>query len=242
MATKDKTTKTKRRRRVSGYIDIDHIADPPGDEYVNWRQITQRKLKERETKLMAVRIASLQTILAEQCKAFEVISSSASTHKVTVSGYTNLIGKEVVSECLDKLYLSLQLWNGVNLSKTKKALNSFRDYFMIGKSWFDSKKKKIIGPDFWIRVFRTLEQFVRTAAAIYFNQRFPDLQAMYSRALLLHLFCNIFGGHLHFAETKPQPMIPCGILKDCDPMKQYLVHLNSDIDIKALIQVRCRGI
>merc|ERR1711879_492482 len=106
MATKDKTTKTKRRRRVSGYIDIDHISDPPGDDYVNWRQITQRKLKERETKLMAVRIASLQTILAEQCKAFEAINSSH--HKVTVPGSNDLIGKEVVSDCLEKLYLSLQ--------------------------------------------------------------------------------------------------------------------------------------
>ncbi len=75
-------------------------------------------------------------------------------------------------------------------------------------------------------------------ASIFFNDRFEDLQKLYSKHLLLIIICGIFSGQLHFASTKPQPLIPCGILKDSDPMKQYLAqNLHSSLNIHSLTQV-----
>ena len=49
---------------------------------------------------------------------------------------------------------------------------------------------------------------------------------------------GIFCGQLHFAATKPQPLIPCGMIKDSDPMKEYLINnLDQSLNVQLLIKV-----
>ena len=235
--------KRKQRRTINGYIDIDNITQEPGEEYENWIQITKQKLKERECKLMSVRVSTLQNIINQQCKLFEEINSNNNIYqqKITVYDYNNIISRDIINQCLNKLYLSLQLWNGVNLVKTKKSLSTFRKYFVIGKCWFDQKKKNILAPDFWIKFFFALEEFTINAAKKYFNHRFENLQKLYSKHLLFQIMSGIFSGQLHFAATKPQPLIPCGIIKDSNPMKEYLINnLHSSLNVELLIKVNFR--
>ena len=124
----------------------------------------------------------------------------------------------------------------ISIESVQKALNSFRDYFMIGKSWFDSKKKNMLGPDLWIPVFGLLEHFAATAASIYFNHRFPAMQRLYSRALLLQIMSGVLEGQITFVERK-QPLIPTAIFKECRPIQEYLVRIDGALDIHRFIQV-----
>ena len=232
--------KTRRRRKRNEVIDVD-IDDPPGEECENWRRIAKLKLKERETKLMAVRLSTLRSVIREQCTAFETLNSSLHrgtlSQKVTVSSADGLIPDQLSLAVLDKMKLALQFWNGVNLTKTKRSLEQFRDYYVIARNWFDCLKRNILGPAFWIEVFRLLEQFVVDAAATYFSRRFENLQKLYAKHLLFQVLRGIFGAEIHFFEQKVQPLLPGTILKDCDPVKEYLIKLDPQLDLQRITQV-----
>eukprot|EP01084_Bolivina_argentea_P102863 184287_1 len=220
------------------YTDmIDHMIEEKGEEYTNWIKATKQKLKEREFQLMSVRITTLQTIINQQCEFFERINSDSSTNKmVIISNYNNIIiNTHIIDECLNKLYLLLSTWTGVNIAKTKKSLSTFRKYFAIGKCWFDQKKKSIIAPDFWIKYFLTLETFASDSANIYFKGKYKQLQILYSKHLLLQIISGIFDAEIHFAATKPQPLISCAIIKDSIPMKIYLNNIDSSLNVDTII-------
>ena len=231
---------SRRPLRVSnGYIDIDNIRDPPGEDFETWIEITKEKLKERESKLMSARISALQNIIKEQCAAFESAHCSLQFggRSVRVSDQDRVLHSGVIEECLNKLSLSLQLWHGVNLSKTKKTLNTFREYFVIGKCWFDQKKKSILAPDFWIKILCVLDQFADDTAAAFFQERCPRVQRLFCQHLRFQMVSGIFAGQLHFAETKPQPLIPCSIIKDSRSMKEYLLRLHSTLNVDRMMKV-----
>eukprot|EP01084_Bolivina_argentea_P102864 184288_1 len=207
------------------------------DQYTNWIKATKQKLKEREFQLMSVRITTLQRVINQQCEFFEKINSDSSNNKmVTISNYNRIIiNTHIIDECLNKLYLLLSTWTGVNIAKTKKSLSTFRKYFAIGKCWFDQKKKSIIAPDFWIKYFLTLETFASDSANIYFKGKYKQLQILYSKHLLLQIISGIFDAEIHFAATKPQPLISCAIIKDSIPMKIYLNNIDSSLNVDTII-------
>ena len=76
------------------------------------------------------------------------------------------------------------------------------------------------------------------AAASYFSRRFEDLQKLYAKHLLFQVLRGIFGAEIHFFEQKVQPLVPGTILKDCDPMKEYLGQLDPALDIRQITQVQ----
>ena len=49
-------------------------------------------------------------------------------------------------------------WNGVCLHRIKTQPTEFREYFVTGKNWWDSIKRKLIGSTLWIRVFEYIER------------------------------------------------------------------------------------
>eukprot|EP01083_Nonionella_stella_P223229 795776_1 len=158
----NKNTQRKPRRTLNGYVSIDDVTEPAGDDYENWIRITKLKLKERESKYMTIRVETLEKIIDKQCKTFVKINS-INKQKIYVHNYDKIMTKEIVSECLNKLHYSIELWNGLNLAKTTKSLSTFRKYFAIGKCWFDKKKKNILAPVFWIKIFEILAKFSHVA-------------------------------------------------------------------------------
>ena len=223
------------------YIDIDNIRDPPGKDFRKWIQIAKEKLIERESKLIDARISALQHILKEQCTAFESAHRSLQYRgrSVSVPDPTHLLNDRVIDEeCIQKLTDSLQYWRGVNLSKTKKTLSTFREYFVIGKCWFDQKKKSILAPEFWIKILCVLDQFADDTAAAFFPESCPRVQTLFCQHLRFQIISGIFAGQLHFAETKPQPLIPCSIIKDSRSMKEYLDGLHPSLSVDRMMKVR----
>ena len=247
MMTSDKPPSFRPLQVSNGYIniDIDNIRDPPGEDFETWIEITKEKLKERESRLMSARISALQNIINEQCAAFETAHSSLQfggrSVSAAVADHDRVLHSGVIEECLNKLSLSLQLWHGVNLSKTKKSLSTFREYFVIGKCWFDQKKKSILAPDFWIKILCVLDHFTEEAADFFFQGRCPRVQTLFRQHLRFQMISGIFTGQLHFAETKPQPLIPCSIIKDSRSMKEYLVRLHPTLNVDRMMKVHGHG-
>eukprot|EP01084_Bolivina_argentea_P284215 487023_1 len=210
-------------------IDIDDVNQEPGEGYENWTKIARKKLNEREDKIMSIRVIVLETIINRKCKEFETINSIK--NNATIHNFK--VNDEIVNECLMKLGLCLELWNGVSLTKTKKSLSTFRQYFIAAKKWFDVKKKQIIGPVFWIKLFDILKQFTINCSLIYVNNNYKHLQKLYSDYLLFNIISGIFLGELSGINSKKsQPLISCAMLKDCYSMKQYLGDLHDSLNVK----------
>ena len=114
----------------SNEIDIDSVTEAAGTNFENWIQTTKEKLKQRENKAMNDRVSTLIRIIREQCKLFENINSSNSAlPKVFVAGFEAKSLDNIRTDCMNKLDLILLHWNGINLSKTKRKLTSFRKYY-----------------------------------------------------------------------------------------------------------------
>eukprot|EP01084_Bolivina_argentea_P247485 414043_1 len=208
--------------------NVDDVTVPKGEAYINWIKISKQKLKDREWVAMKIRAKTLQNIINKQCELF---STNLSSHSIIVSNHNDLISNDIINECLNSLYLSLGRWTG---TKTKKALNTFREYFIMARCWFDQTKKHLLAPVFWIKLFIHLSQFTQTASAQFFqnNNKYNHLIPLYSRYLELQIISGIFNGKLRFEGTKSQPLIPYAILKESDPMKRYLLNLDKSLNIE----------
>ena len=141
--------KRKRKQRVvnNAYIDIDSVTTEPGPDYCNWIDISKRKLKEREAKLLSIKIKEIQQIVNTEAAKFGYAINTRFT-----------IPDSIIHRILLHLYGVIHRWNGVNLCRIKKVISTFRDYFVIGKNWWDLTKKKLMGNVFWLTIFKHIQQ------------------------------------------------------------------------------------
>ena len=96
--------------------------------------------KERESKLLAIKITEIERIINEDLHC-----------KYQVSTF-------VINGVLSKFHDVIMQWQGVHLNRIKKRpLSQFRNYFVIGKNWWDLRKKKLLGDFFWLKIFGELE-------------------------------------------------------------------------------------
>ena len=141
--------KRNRKQRVvkNAYIDIDAVSDPPGPGYANWIAISRRMLKERESKLLSIKIEQIERIFNESVRSLH-------PHR-DLKHFK--ISSERMRVVLQQLFQNLNTWNGPNLSRIRKQISSFRDYFVIGKNWWDLIKRKSLGDIFWMSSFHQIQ-------------------------------------------------------------------------------------
>ena len=140
----------KPRRVNNAYIDIDSVTIGPGYMHCNWKILTKQKLKERETKLLNIKIAQIETIINKQLSSLTLTKSSSYGYKINITLINNAINKSI-NDGIDK-------WKGVHFDRIKKKIATFRDYFVIGKNWWDIKKQPLISTYFWIALFKDIHQ------------------------------------------------------------------------------------
>ena len=72
------------------------------------------------------------------------------------------ISQNIIDLCLQNLFLQIDMWNGVNLTKTtsKASHQIFRKYFSVAKNWWDQRKTIILGNLFWSKVFINIKQYL----------------------------------------------------------------------------------
>eukprot|EP01084_Bolivina_argentea_P012102 22679_1 len=200
--------KKKRKQRIvnNAVVDLNNVSVEPGVNYTNWISITRDKLKKRELSLFSVKKLRIESVVNNElpdCKE------------------KYLITQDIIDHTLQELYDIIDKWSGVNMSRRKKPTNRYRDYFCIGKNWFDQTKKKIFGTLFWVVIFKHIHNFLDKNSKFFFE---------------LHILKGLFEGTVKYSNTKPLPIINGGSVMCSDEMHQYLFHLNNTLKIKQWIK------
>ena len=132
--TKDMSTKPRKRRKVkNATIDIDSVNIECSENFVNWIKLTKEKLKQRERKLLMVRIAEIESIISKQLYMTDS-SSNSNTHSNNNNGNYKISCKFIESVLNGNLFPIIDKWKGVNMWRIKKPLNEFKDYFVKGRN------------------------------------------------------------------------------------------------------------
>ena len=135
MSTKPRTP----RQPKTAIIDIDFANVEPGDNFINWIDLTKQKLKERERKLLTIRISEIESIVNEQV-------------------YYKISAEFIESVLNVNFFPIIDEWKGINIWRIKKPLKEFKDYFAKGRNWWDINKQNITGSAFWIPVFEDIRK------------------------------------------------------------------------------------
>eukprot|EP01084_Bolivina_argentea_P221910 375727_1 len=143
MSRHDKTQKRKRTVR-NALVDIDSVSVQPGLNYTNWIKLSKHQLKEREFKVIKLKINKIQFIVNNECE----------THDFRIK-------QEIIDSALNQLRNKIDQWNGVNVNRTKASLSIYANYFIISKKWWDNQKRSIYGDIFWLKVLQSTQQFVK---------------------------------------------------------------------------------
>eukprot|EP01084_Bolivina_argentea_P159171 277235_1 len=208
---KIKKPKRKPRTIKNAYIDISNVTEEPGDGYVAWIAITKQKLKQRELKLIEIRKNRIEDIVGT------ILNKNDNE---------NIIPSQFIEYVLDKLYNLIDTWNGVRISsKRLKIRKSFKTYFGAGKNWWDQKKRIVFGPIFWCRIFNEIESNLHD-----FNHKISFQHSMY---LILK---ELLTSTVKYSNTKHQPLVPIGTIKNCKYIKEYLLKLHFTLTIDEWIK------
>ena len=169
----DRTKNNKRKQRTihNGIVDVTDVHVAAGEAFSNWIPVARLKLKEREMKLMAIRLGICQNIIRQSIAQFTdentryfIDLKQKTTIRVDRMGRVNgemfeqhlhsAALDSVMDGCGDSLSNMLNEWNGVRrLNLMQEEDMSFRKYFGICKNWFDQIKLERIAFDFWVPLF-----------------------------------------------------------------------------------------
>ena len=122
----------------------------------------------------------------------ETINKYRNNAYIDSSIYNEIMNKNynIIQKCLDQLELFLNEWNGVNLNHTKKNLATFREYFIIGRSWFDQRKKEILATELWINMFNVIISMTKSVSQKAF--KLETLQNSFQSCILLQVGYMIY--------------------------------------------------
>ena len=123
------------------------------------------------------------------------------------------ISQHVVDGELKVLLAVIDEWKGVCTDRLKQIPSTFRQYFCIGKNWWDGIKRRMMG-SFWLHIFREIDR------------------AISDSSILIHILCALFDGKVHFANTKKLPLICGGTITHSVAMQQYLRGLDETLNVE----------
>ena len=136
--------KPKRQRKLKKFlVDIESVTVAKGCNYINWINAAKRSLKERESKLLMIRVSTIQSIIN---------TSFNLNYKVPSAIIESILNKS--------LYPLISKWKGINVSRVKKPLNTFKEYFAVARNWWDNHKQQHIATKFWIPLFADIQKVV----------------------------------------------------------------------------------
>eukprot|EP01083_Nonionella_stella_P148572 470610_1 len=182
------------------------------DSYAEWITLSQEHLIERETALLSKRVEHIQTITNEQMGVLRSTKNRENTRYA--------IHSDILDLCSFTISSTINGWNGIKLDKTISSTryNHFREYFKVAKNWWDQRKSTVLGAAFWTPILRDIQKFVADAAGV-------D-----TRPLLL-ILSGLFHDTVRYANTKQQPLIPNGVIKNCDELQTFLFNTHHSLNI-----------
>lgn len=103
--------------------------------------------QERECNLTQIKIDAIEIIVNHRIRLHALQSVPEFTVPETLR-----------NDILGALYSAIDGWKGVCLKRVTVQPSTFRQYFVIGKNRWDSIKKKHIGTELWLRIFKFIDQ------------------------------------------------------------------------------------
>lgn len=208
--------KRKRRKINNGLIDVDSVDISAGANYANWIAISKEKLKERETKLIQLRLEQIVNIMNQ---AISELAIDIPRH-----GDTFVVDERMIENAKAYLFLIIDKWNGIQTGRTKKAMEEFRDYFKLSKHWFDQVKKTVFGTIFWLNLFHFLYNLIVQE---------PDVDA--KKVQFMTVLYRLFNGTIKYSNTKRQPLINGECVLNSSELHDYFFSLHSSLTVKQWI-------
>eukprot|EP01084_Bolivina_argentea_P143248 251615_1 len=206
----------KQRTVNNGYINLDDVNVLPGYNYSEWIKISKFKLISRENALINIRIERIESITNKEMESFYISEGINNINKRTKYA----IPQHVFKLCFDNISNTINVWQGIDLNKRNSSLSyqTFREYFKAAKNWWDQKKTKILGSAFWAPILNDIQKFVS-----------PKI--LNNKHQLYQLYQILFHANIKYANTKEQPLVPNGIIKNCKAIKIFLFNLNNLLNI-----------
>eukprot|EP01084_Bolivina_argentea_P231952 391054_1 len=206
----------KPRTIKNAYVNFNSVEVEPGPGYCNWVPITKQQLKVRDEKLLNIKIQKIESVVNKEIS--RLLQSDHSAYNIQ---------KQIITDTFNQLHKHVDEWNGVKITRTKKEIKSFKQYWDVGKNWWDLTKKKLIGTIFWFRIFQDIQQFViALTSRIYWENE---------KRILTNIIKSLFDGKVKYANTKQQQLINSGTVICCDHIKTFLIQLNPLLTVQRWI-------
>eukprot|EP01084_Bolivina_argentea_P278865 476620_1 len=181
-----KNNNKKTRKIKNPLVNIEDVIIESGLDYISWIPPARTKLKEREIKLMKLRvqlcentiISSIHKFTSENAKIFnkqqqpEVHIYVNRMAKENYTAYNNAIDNTkniIINSFNESITQRLSIWQGYKPGpKTKSKINTFRDYFKGSRGWWDLRKVDIIAKNILIPIADMINKFAEKAASEFF--------------------------------------------------------------------------
>lgn len=104
---------------------------------------------------MAIRIKIIQEKIDTQIKAF----NDKFMNIICININYN-VSDAILKQLEYELMSALENWKGIDLTKKQspKPYKTFREYFVVGKNWWDQRKTPILGSSFWGKILSHVKQ------------------------------------------------------------------------------------
>ncbi len=165
--------KIKKKRKVNHpIVDIENICTEAGENYINWVLACRNKLKEREIKIIEIRlqlyneiiISSLQQFINETRKAIdkhkEFVHIDVDRMELENYGaYNKTLHRKysIVNNFNNSITRKLCIWNGC---KTTNPIHTFAQYFKKARGYWDIQKMSIIAEHFVVEIYRIVNEVI----------------------------------------------------------------------------------
>ena len=119
---------------------------------------------------------------------------------------------------------SLQKWTGIQKSDRLRRgdIRSYDAYFKTARNWFDQHKIELLSRLCWTPLFQSVEQLCRSAACVFFNDRFSELQRLYRLDLYLLILLNLMQSTVSLSNAGKKLLIPTRALVKMKPISKFL--------------------
>eukprot|EP01084_Bolivina_argentea_P312729 541433_1 len=120
------------------HLCVNDVNELPGINYSEWIKICKSKLILRESSLLNIRIARIQSTTNTEIESFYNSESIKDINK----RIKYIISPNISKHCFDNVSTSINIWTGIDLNKRTSSTpyTTFREYFIVAKKLVGSKK------------------------------------------------------------------------------------------------------
>ena len=132
----------------------------PGQNYSNW--ITQAKERLKVITIFNCLLTKVSKRMCAQIRDRTLLGTKITRITAIVKSFSNnqtfRISQTIIDNALQILNDKIDAWKGVNTRRAKGTFTEYKQYFDVGKKWYDGVKSKMLGSILWVPMFNYIRQ------------------------------------------------------------------------------------